>query len=146
MKGLSTVRFSSGQVVYREGDPSDALFFMLKPTADDDLEAGARDDEQSELTTETNEKGGGEGGGTGRVCPFVPTKRYFGEEGLVYRCVCVCVCVCVCMCGFLFSIDRANRLTNEERVCFLFGVDRANRLTNGKASVVAGVRKTQHAF
>ena len=26
----------------------------------------------------------------------------------------VCVCVCVCVCVVLFSIDRANRLTNEQ--------------------------------
>ena len=28
-------------------------------------------------------------------------------------CVCVCVCVCVFVCVFLISINRANRLTNE---------------------------------
>ncbi len=80
MRGLSTVHFSSGQVVYREGDPSDALYFMLGPSAED-LEAGAPDDEHGELTSETHEKGLG----AGRACPFVPSKRYFGEEGLVYR-------------------------------------------------------------
>lgn len=99
MRGLSTVRFTSGQVVYTEGEPSDALYFMLGPSAED-LEAGAQDDEHSELTVETHEKGVG----AGRVCPFAPSKRYFGEEGLVYRCGCLRVNFFV-----LVSIDRARR-------------------------------------
>lgn len=88
MKGLSTVHFSSGQVVYREGDLSDALYFMLGPTEPD---AQGHTDEGCELTTETKEKedrGGDEdrdGDGPQRVFPFIPTKRFFGEEGLVYR-------------------------------------------------------------
>lgn len=89
MKGLSTVHFSSGQVVYREGDLSDSLYFMLGPTAEPEADGHA--DEGSELTTETREKEGREGDEDGdgdepqRVFPFVPTKRFFGEEGLVYR-------------------------------------------------------------
>lgn len=98
MKGLSTVRFSSGQVVYREGDLSDSLYFMLGPTAE--AEAEGHTDESCELTSETKEKEGQGGdedvdgdGPQQRVFPFVPTKRFFGEEGLVYRWVRVRVTV-----------------------------------------------------
>ena len=69
----------------------------------------------------------------------------------------VCVCVCVCVRVFLFGIDHAYRLTNEQTsfvagkkhkqeycVCLsvccvaLPSIFRANRLTNERTSVAAG--------
>lgn len=87
MRGLSVVHFSSGETIFRQGDLSDALYFMLGPTTDP--EANDHDDEYILLITETNEKGD-EAGGAGvdeskRELPFIPSQRYFGEEGLVYR-------------------------------------------------------------
>lgn len=90
MRGLSVVHFSSGEVIFRHGDPSEALYFMLGPTTDP--EADDHDDEYVLLTTEANEKGdepeGGGGDGLKRELPFMPSQRFFGEEGLLYRCVC----------------------------------------------------------
>lgn len=89
MKGLSTVHFSAGQIIYREGDLSDSLYFMLGPIAES--EAEGHNNEGCHLTTETKGKEGrgvdedGDGDGPQRVFPFVPTKKVFGEEGLVYR-------------------------------------------------------------
>lgn len=88
MRGLSAVHFSSGEVIFRQGDLSEALYFILGPTADP---GDGHDDEYVMLTTETNDKedeAEGGGGESKRGVPFIPSRRFFGEEGLVYRCVC----------------------------------------------------------
>lgn len=89
MRGLSTIHFSSGEVIFRQGDLSDALYFILGPTTDP--EPDGQDDEYVLLTTETNKEGdeaGGDGGDESkRELPFIPSQGFFGEEGLVYRCV-----------------------------------------------------------
>lgn len=91
MRRLSVVHFSSGEVIFWQGDLSDALYFVLGPTTTDP-EADSHDDEYILLTTETNEKGdeaGGDGGDESkRELPFIPSQGFFGEEGLVYRSVC----------------------------------------------------------
>ncbi|CAM9292792.1 unnamed protein product, partial [Pylaiella littoralis] len=56
MKGLSTVHFSAGQIIYREGDLSDSLYFMLGPIAES--EAEGHNNEGCHLTTETKGKEG----------------------------------------------------------------------------------------
>lgn len=90
MRGLSVVHFSSGEVIFRQGDLSEALYFMLGPTTDS--EADGHDEEYVLLTTQTNEKGDeleGDGGDESkRELPFIPSQRFFGEDGLLYRCVC----------------------------------------------------------
>lgn len=88
MRGLRTVHFSRGQVVYKEGDLSDSLYFMLGRTEVRGEEQGAS--EGAELTLETRGGGDGDRDRNGdedmRIWfPFIPATRYFGEEGLVYR-------------------------------------------------------------
>lgn len=79
MKCLSIVDFSSGQIIYKEGDLSDALYFLLDPAADAEWQLDA--EEGGILTTDTN----GDGDEPQQVLPLVPGKGFFGEEGLVYR-------------------------------------------------------------
>lgn len=87
MRGLSIVPFSTGDVVFKQGDLSDALYFMLGPAIDPDVDG--QDDEYVLLTTETKEKGdeaeGGGGEESKQELPFIPSRKFFGEEGLVYR-------------------------------------------------------------
>ncbi|CAM9524304.1 unnamed protein product, partial [Ectocarpus sp. 8 AP-2014] len=79
MKCLSIVDFSRGQIVYKEGDLSDALYFLLDLAADAEWQLDA--EEGGMLTIETN----GDGDEPQQVLPLVPGKGFFGEEGLVYR-------------------------------------------------------------
>ncbi|CAM9201076.1 unnamed protein product, partial [Ectocarpus fasciculatus] len=79
MKCLSIVDFSGGQIVYKEGDLSGAVYFLLDPAADAEWQLDA--EEGGMLTTETNE----DGDEPQQVLPLVPGKGFFGEEGLVYR-------------------------------------------------------------
>ncbi|CAB1110112.1 unnamed protein product [Ectocarpus sp. CCAP 1310/34] len=79
MKCLSIVDFSRGQIVFKKGDLSDSLYFLLDPAADAEWQLDA--EEGSMLTMETN----GDGDKPQQVLPLVPGKGFFGEEGLVYR-------------------------------------------------------------
>eukprot|EP00752_Nemacystus_decipiens_P001573 g1534.t1 len=86
MRGLTVVHVSSGEVIFRQGDLSETLYFMLGPSTDP--EADGHDDEYILLTTETNEKVDEPEGGGGDEpkweLPFIPSQRFFGEEGLIY--------------------------------------------------------------
>lgn len=81
MRDLSTVQFSRGDVIFRDGEPSDAVYITLGPTdatydaLQEEIEMGAM------LTSETRIDGGEEH----ELHGFVPAGRMFGEEGLVYR-------------------------------------------------------------
>lgn len=88
MRDLSIVNFSRGEIIFREGEPSDSLYFILNPPdadgtgSQEDGESGQRLEEECKLTWETEH--GGEDDAEGALA-FVPAGQVFGEEGLVYR-------------------------------------------------------------
>lgn len=80
MRDLSIVEFAKGDVIFREGELSDALYFLLPPS-DITGEGRGPELEEGKLTSETE---GGDGEEQHAVS-FLPVGRYFGENGVVYR-------------------------------------------------------------
>ena len=80
------VQFSKGDTIFREGEPSDALYVNLDPTASV-FQHGGKTLERAEnngnvVVSESEVEGDEE---EDKTRAFVPPGRIFGEHGLVYR-------------------------------------------------------------
>lgn len=86
IRDLSIVQFSRGNAIFREGEPSDALYLNLDPTASVFQHNGKTmgwADSKGNVADSEFEVGGNEQEDKTRA--FVPPGRIFGEHGLVYR-------------------------------------------------------------
>lgn len=92
MRDLHKVHYAKDETIYREGQPSNALYFILASpeggtatgtvAQQGGVGAGADRVEEAKLTSETDAGSQHER----RACQFVPAGGYFGEQGLIYRC------------------------------------------------------------
>lgn len=82
LRDLSIVNFSRGETIFRTGEPSSALYFIMSDpgSADTALQQNVKEKPQLESGIEH----GGDGGWD-NTFSFAPNGRKFGEEGLVYR-------------------------------------------------------------
>lgn len=102
MSDLSIVNFERNDIIFREGEPSHAFYFILDPkfaniantAGEGDVSkesnqggsqgGGRRAEDNAQLTTESERHDGVE---AERTLVSLPAGRAFGEEGLVYRCI-----------------------------------------------------------
>lgn len=82
---LSVVHFSRDEIIFATGESSSALYFIIKPpeaTATISQEKTEGSDRATAITS------GGTGAGKKELLQtIVPAGGYFGESGLIYRCV-----------------------------------------------------------
>lgn len=80
------MQFSSGDVIFREGEPSDALYVNIDPTASvfqhDGKTLGPTENKGNGTASECEVVKSDE---VDKTRAFVPPGRIFGEHGLIYR-------------------------------------------------------------
>lgn len=74
LRDVTITYFVDGETIFSEGEPSDALYFVVGPS-----DATVTVDEHVKVASDAV------GEQEERVLRSVPTGRYFGEQGLLYR-------------------------------------------------------------